>query len=314
MREPATKLLERLIALLDALRNGACDQQQLLEKLWASQAYKSSEHATRMLNRDISYLARLGITIERTNTRPPIYTLRGGLPIYTYNDLRVLALIRDSFDTDHPQYPSIQALLQRLTHDLTVREQQTYAKRTPLRVPIRPAIDYTPYESLIATLEDAITGHHLLQFSYRSSRGHTRLHKRVEPLEIEYYDRHFYLVAYLYTMQQVIDFRIDRIRTDDTFQVGAAVPPHLRHERSYITFRYRLAANLAQGEISQRFHQQTIVEVLPNGDVIIEAQGRSSFFIRRTLLKYAANAELLSPDWLRAELANEIRALGELYE
>jgi predicted DNA-binding transcriptional regulator YafY len=87
----------------------------------------------------------------------------------------------------------------------------------------------------------------------------------------------------------------------------------MAHERRFITFRYRLAAVLAQGEISQRFMNQRIIERLPSGDVIIEAEGRSEFFIRRTLLRYAGNAELLEPAWLREQMATDVAALTRLY-
>jgi len=93
------------------------------------------------------------------------------------------------------------------------------------------------------------------------------------------------------------------------------LPPYLSrtHARQTIIFRYRLAAVLARGEISRRFEEQRIVERLPNGDVVIEAEGRSDFFIVQTLLRYRANAELLWPDWLREKMAAEVRGLAGVY-
>jgi predicted DNA-binding transcriptional regulator YafY len=68
---------------------------------------------------------------------------------------------------------------------------------------------------------------------------------------------------------------------------------------------------LARGEISQRFEDQRVVERLPNGDVIIKAAGRSDFFIVRTLLRYAGNAELLEPEWLREQMVEEVGRLAD---
>lgn len=312
--QPDTKLTRRLKALLAALRAGACDQPTLLQRLAASHAYPNTAHVARMVARDITYLAALGIHITQSTTRPPIYTLHGGTPTYTHDELRLLALIRDSFDPRHPQYEALHALLARLTANLTPAEHTHYTTRVALHIPMNPAIDYTPYRSLIQRLETAIATNHLLQFTYRATHGHERLHKQVEPLALEYYENHFYLVGYSYVVQHVFDYRIDRICDNTSLRLLHTIPPPMRHVREYITFRYRLAARLAQGEISQRFHNQRIIETLPNGDVIIEAEGRSPFFIRRTLLKYAANAELLAPAWLRAELAAEVAALAALYQ
>ena len=87
----------------------------------------------------------------------------------------------------------------------------------------------------------------------------------------------------------------------------------MAHARHAVSFRYRLAAVLARGEISQRFENQRIVEHLPNGDVIIEAEGRSDFFIVQTLLRYRANAELLEPAWLREKMVQEVRGVAGVY-
>src|SRR5437870_13426978 len=87
----------------------------------------------------------------------------------------------------------------------------------------------------------------------------------------------------------------------------------MEHARRSVTFRYRLAAALARGEISQRFESQRVVERLSSGDVIVEAEGRSDFFIIQTLLRYRDNAELLEPAWLREKLIAEVRKLAAVY-
>jgi predicted DNA-binding transcriptional regulator YafY len=175
---------------------------------------------------------------------------------------------------------------------------------------LQPAIDYTPYITLIARLEQAIGARELLRLRYRSSQGRVTTHRRVEPYEIEYYERHFYLVAYSHNSHQIHDFRVDRVEQLESIMRR---PPGEARPRPLIPFRYRLAAVLAQGEISQRFEDQRVVETLPNGDVIVEAHGRSDFFIVRTLLKYAGNAELLWPEDLRAQMRAEAQRIAALY-
>jgi predicted DNA-binding transcriptional regulator YafY len=305
-----TALVRRLSALIDALRAGPLARHELLAQL--GDAYPRTDSARRMLDRDIEHLKTLGITIARSSTRPPIYTLSGGTPIFSVDDLRALALIRDTFGDRHPESAAIHALLDMLTAGLDQEQRAAYARRQALRAPLQPAIDYTRHAATIARLELAISRREIVGFRYTNSQGQSSTHM-VEPYEIEYYERHFYLIAYHLTSRQLLDYRMDRVSGIRTVQT---LPAHLSRtrERPAITFRYRLAAVLARGEISQRFEQQRIVERLPNGDVIIEAQGRSDFFIRRTLLKYAGNAEVLWPEWLRAQMAAEVRQLAELYQ
>ncbi|MFV9505877.1 MAG: helix-turn-helix transcriptional regulator [Oscillochloridaceae bacterium umkhey_bin13] len=306
--KPSTRLITRLHALLAALQDGPVSLAVLRERLQI--AYPTGDSARRMLERDLVYLAALGIHVERTDP-PPGYLLRGGSPCYTQAELRTLALIRDSFDAHHPQFRAISLLLERLTANLTERERQWYAPHTLRRAPVRPAIDYAPYADLIDQFEQAILVRQPVRFTYRPASGRVRRHDYVEPYAIEFYERHFYLVAYSSLHRRINDFRLDRI--SDLHGHDHRLAPGLERTRPLLTFRYRLDAALAQGELSQRFEQQRVLERLPNGDLIIEAQGRSDFFIIQTLLRYRAHAELLDPPELRARMIEEVRALAELY-
>lgn len=303
---PYTRLTKRLQKLLEALRDGPLTRSALLARL----EYRPGDSGRRVLDRDLKHLATLGIVVERSG-RPRLYTLRGGLPVFTKEEIRTLALIRDTFDARHPQATRIAALLERLTGGLTEQERRMYKQHVVRSAPIRPAIDYSPYAEVIEKLEHAIAVRQPVSFCYRSASGKSKHYPWVEPSDIEFYDRHFYFVGLPRGKEQMYDFRIDRI--SELVGLDQRLPPGTERKRPLITFRYRLAAMLAQGGISERFENQRVIERLPNGDVIIEAQGRSEFFVIQTLLRYRANAELLEPAELRARMAREVRGLMELY-
>lgn len=302
-------MLLRLSAVLDILQRGPIALPELLKRL--EHVYTTPESTRRMLRRDLEALNTLGLRIERSSTRPPIYTLFGTAPLFTEQELRALALIRDSFGERHPQATSIHALLARLTAQLNPEKQRIYSCRQTSNAPVQPAIDYTPYANRIMRLEQAISVGELLCLHYRNSHGTLTRHPRIEPHEIEFYERHFYLVAYSQPQRQSYDLRIDRIEQIESVM---HLPPGSTHTPALISFRYRLSATLLQSGMSQRFIKQELVEELANGDVIIEAQGRNAFFIIQTLLRYRAHAELLEPAWLRERMIAEVQALARLYE
>jgi hypothetical protein len=304
----STAIILRLRALLDALRDGPLAYPDLIACLGA--AYTTSESARRMISRDIAHLAALGIAIQRSRDTPPVYTLRGGAPAYGDVDLLTLTVLRDSVGPNHPYAGHIAELLGRLAAGLSDAQRATYDGHRAGGAPVQPAIDYGPHATRIADLERAIATRWLLRLRYRNSRGDETTHRMVEPYAIEYYDRHYYLVAYSHNSGQIHDLRVDRILEVERLHT---LPPGSERARPRVVFRYRLAAILAQGELSQRFDTQRVVERLDNGDVIIEAEGRSDFFIIQTLLRYRSNAELLGPPELRARMAEEVRKLGELY-
>lgn len=304
--------LDRFQALIIALRDGPLALPELVQRLGATYPAHSESRRV-MLSRDIQNLHDiLGIVITKTNTRPPIYTLLGGTPHFTDENLRALALFRDSFGPRHPEFAKVQQFLDVVTGRLSEVQRQVFTTRQSSNAPLNPAIDYTPHAATIARIEQAISQREVISFAYQNTRGQKCTHS-AEPYEVEYYEHHFYMVGYHHETRQVIDYRIDRIK--DIASVHT-LPPHLSrtHERTGVRFRYRLAAILASNGISQRFENQCVVERLANGDAIIEADGRSDFFVVRTLLKYAGNAEILEPAWLREKMREEVRKIAALYE
>ncbi|GAB4212822.1 MAG: hypothetical protein OHK0022_49130 [Roseiflexaceae bacterium] len=308
---PDSVRVARWLDLLAALRGGPLRRDELLARLGS--AYAPGDSGRRTLARDAENLGLLGIRIKISNNRPPVYTLVGPLPIFTEDELRALALVRDSFGARHPQSKPVRTLLERLTNELEPDERRIYQRRQALRVPLEPAIDYTPHAKLIERLEAAVSIRQRLTFAYRSlGSSEPRVHT-VEPIDIEFRDRHFYLVVYSLLGNQVYDLRIDRIIVDARFKELDRIPPGTEHQRKPVTFRYRLAAALARDGLSQRFDNQRVIETLPNGDVVVEAEGRSDFFIIQTLLRYGSRAVLLSPPELKAQILGEIERMCELY-
>lgn len=142
-------------------------------------AYPRTASARPIVDRDVKRLAELGIVIEISRTRPPIYTLHGGAPTFDAADLRALAIIRDTFGDRHPQAADMRTLLDRLTSQLGETDRRIYQRRQALRAPVQPAIDYTPYGALIADLEDVIGKRQMASFAYHpGGQVRTTLHRK----------------------------------------------------------------------------------------------------------------------------------------
>ena len=303
-----TGIATRWQALIECLKNGPQHRAAILAAL--SDFYLQNDSGRRSLQRDVQNLNQLGISIEYQKAGQ-LYTLRGGTPHFDADDARLLALIRDSFGNQHPQAQTMRELLARLTAALTPEVQQVYQRRQSIHAPLDPAVDYEPFTEQIALLDSAISGQRLIEFYYQRPSREPILHPRVEPQMIEFYDRHYYLVGYSFKTHEFYDFRLDRI---SEIRLLESQPAHLFHTRALTPFRYRLDAMIATGGMSQRFEEQEIIAREPDGSLIINAKGRSDFFIIRMLLKYGAGAELLEPAWLRQQMRLEIEQLAKRYE
>src|SRR5690349_3733147 len=77
MRESATSFVQRAQLLLAALAFSPLAQEPLAESVGAYYRTTSADNRYRMLRRDIDHLRELGFLIDKSSTRPPIYSLNG---------------------------------------------------------------------------------------------------------------------------------------------------------------------------------------------------------------------------------------------
>lgn len=311
VNESPYALIPRLVKTLRALQqHSPATARALCEAI--SAGAPAGESDQRRITRDIRALRELGFQIEERG-RPIMFTLRGWPgPSFSNEELHTLALIREAFGTQFPHSSAVHQLLDRLTTSLSQPQRRIYQRRSALRVPLHTAIDYQPYEKLILWLEESITNRHQIAFDYHSvtSKAVVR-HDPLDPYEIEYFHNHFYLVAYSYRWGYTQEFRIDRIvENERSPQRLPTLIPGMR-ERRLVTFTYRLPARFVEHGISERFTilDCTIKEETDGEWAYIKAQGRSDFWIIRTLLAYAENAVIVEPPWLREKYLETVRKM-----
>ncbi len=302
----------RLMQLRDLLRTGPRDFRAVAEELPGT--YDDGEAGKRRFRRDVHNLGALGYAVERTG-RPARWLISGGPSFVSDEDVEAMAHVRDAFATGHPQAPAVQRWLQKLSGQLSDGQAKRWRRRPALRVPLRPAIDYTASSSLIEWLETAIDKQQQIAFLYRAPTSATLVpHRRLDPYEIEYTDRHFYLLAFDYDRGTTLTFRVDRIVQDRAERSPELLRSHQqpRHEPKPIHFTYRLPAALADSGVSERF---TIHAVHKDEQyVIIEASDPSEFKIVRVLLGYGESALLLDgPPSLVQRMREKVALMSRQY-
>lgn len=304
-------LVDRLAMLCKLLRSGPQRDQDILDSL---AHYPEGASGKRQLRRDLGSLKALGYHIIRLR-EPRRLALVSGPCVLADEDVDALTYIREAFAQGHPLSPAIEQLLNRLTTQLPDPQQQRWQRRPALRVLITPAIDYTPYGSLLRRLDACITERAQISFLYKA-RGQPSpvRHERLDPYDLEYTDRHFFLLAYSYTTGTVLTFRLDRIIDDPTQRSPERLPSRQqpRREPPPIRFTYRLPASFAEGGVSERF---TTHRVHREGDaVFVDASDTSEFRIMRTLLGYGEFAVLVDgPDTLMRRMREVVTRMAENY-
>lgn len=307
-------VIERLLRLRDLLRREPRSSAEVLAKM--PDDYADGEAGRRQLRRDLHNLEALGYIIQRQG-RPVQFFIAAGTPILSDEDISTLAYLRDMFTSVHPLSRRVHQLINHLTRHLTEKQCRQWQRRAALCMPLSPALDYRGSEDLLSWLEQTILNRRQIGFLYHSKRGEqrsARWHPRVDPYEIEYTDRQFFLVAYSYQYHAILTYRIDRI-IQDTRQDSPRLLATLqlpRRERKPIFFTYRLPASFADGGVSERFTIHAVHH--HESSVIIEASDTSEFRIVRTLLAYGEHALLLdAPPSLLERMRKTVAAMYGCY-
>jgi predicted DNA-binding transcriptional regulator YafY len=308
-------VIDRIMRLCDILRTQPLGIADILARM--PDDYPDSDSGKRKIRRDIHSLERLGYHIQRQG-KPARFFVTTSAPVLANEDVRTLVALRESFPERHPLSARVQQLLAMLTSNLSARQQKLWQRRATLRMPLGPALDYSAYEGLLLWLDEAIVNRRQIGFLYKSKgkeMHEARWHPRVDPYDIEYTDRQFYLIGYSYDYHTILTFRINRIVQDEAQQSPQLLPSmqHPKRERKAISFTYRLPVSFTDGGVSERF---TIHSVEQDGDFVrVYASDTSEFRIIRVLLGYGEHALLLDgPPSLMERMRSTVSKMYALYQ
>lgn len=259
--------------------------------------YTADASGQRKLLRDIEALQAIGYTIEqRTQPAPPHWHIRIGPPLLSDQDVQALRYIRAAFPIGSPYTPPVAQLLEALTAQLTPAQRQVWQRPLAVQLAVAPVQDYQHTAALLQWLEQAIRDRHQISLRYHArQREHPIWHPRLDPYQIVYQDEQFFLEAYSYGRNRILQFRLDRIVYDPHGDEPSPVrlPSLYQGKRTptEIIFRYKLTASFTREGVSARF---TIIEVEEREGVsIITASHPNELHIIRTLLAYGEHARLL---------------------
>lgn len=166
-----------------------------------------------------------------------------------------------------------------------------------------------------------------LRLLYYSAHRDAEGERVVQPYHLHHWRGEPYLIAWCEWRQAFRDFFLGRIREwtllpsadafarDQAFDVEAYLCPGfaLHHGEALVTVRVRFSPYQARWVRERRYHaSQRCTEVLDGSlEMTLEVAGTAE--VRRWLLGYGAEVEVLEPPSLRAEMAAEVKKLGKIY-
>ena len=88
---------------------------------------------------------------------------------------------------------------------------------------------------------------------------------------------------------------------------------HLQRGQEQVTVRSRFSAYQARWVRERQYHPSQQIEELPDGGLILTAQVAGTEEVKRWLMGYGADVEVLEPAALREQIRQEIEILQKIY-
>jgi predicted DNA-binding transcriptional regulator YafY len=277
------------------------------KRVTAKELAERFEVSTRTIYRDIDTIGLAGI---------PVYTEKGkGGGISLLPDF----VLNKSILSDREQNEILSALqgLSQITETGHVlKKLSAIFNRT---VANWLEVDFTDWsfagEDLWGAFKTAILEKRITEFDYYSTYGE-KTHRRVEPLQLWFKSKAWYLKGFCLIKNDVRLFKLTRIRdltvTDELYEerdLLAFPPPPERPERRKrdITLRLRIAPEMTYRVLDEFAHD--VEEQQPDGSFIVKVSWPEDEWVYGTILSFGEYIEVLEPAHIREIVCDKARKI-----
>jgi len=193
-----------------------------------------------------------------------------------------------------------------------------------LEVGIKSRKPYRRFQQTLSRVHEAVQRQCHIVIDYLTMSRNELTRRRVAPYKVWFYDETFYLIAHCELRGDIRLFAVERIESinllDSRFEIPEGFDAEAFMQSSFGVFQgvpvkvqIRFSPQAA-GYIKERiWHPSQVLTPAPDGGVIFSAEVAGIEEIKIWILKWGAAAEVLAPQALRRELADEARAMMKKY-
>lgn len=175
----------------------------------------------------------------------------------------------------------------------------------------------------------AVHRRHRMHLLYHGLHRDKETDRVVQPLHLHQDRGEWYLIAHCELRTDLRTFHLSRVKHHMLLEPEAAFTRpadfdgdaliaqgfHLRHggtER--VTVRVRFTPYQARWIREREYHPSQTVEALPEGGLLLSLSVAGTSEVKRWILSFGPEAEVLEPASLRAEIADDLTSLQKIYE
>lgn len=193
-----------------------------------------------------------------------------------------------------------------------------------LHVGERPYKRYTDLEHLISAVQEAITENRYIYILYYALSRKAESQRCIAPYKVWYLDGTFYLIAYCTLRKDTRIFALDRIKDlklmNDHFEPPAPEAVDQLMKSSFgvfrgdaVTVKILFSPRVAEYIREKVWHETQELNTHQDGSVCFTAEVAGTDEIRFWLLQWGADAQVLQPESLKAEVKAEAKKMMALY-
>ncbi|MGH9322502.1 MAG: helix-turn-helix transcriptional regulator [Vicinamibacteria bacterium] len=254
-----------------------------------------------------------------TRQLPPPFTLSEIMALYFARALSKPLKGTPVHDPLDAAFRKIGSLLPPETKAMLDRLEKGFVSRTG------PYKDYRRHRELLELVTRAQNQGRVLAVRYRSYARQETTERRISPYRLCYFRGGLYVIGHDDRRGEVRTFALERIQkaeaTSERFQVPASFDFETYMESALGIFRgpeirLRIAfrGTSAPAILERQWHPSQRIESRRDGTVVLSLQVADTLELRRWIMSFGAEAEVLEPVSLRTEIRDELQSLLDQLE
>jgi len=187
-----------------------------------------------------------------------------------------------------------------------------------------PSGDYSDKGELFRSINRAIKDNRVLRMEYYTFSRDELTTRDVEPYHLVFNDGFWYLVAFCHQREEILLFRVDRIKNLETTNTGFELPPGFNikdymgsawgmERGEEFSFSVRFYGDGARFVRETKFHPSQQIEEEDDGSIIFTAKACGLKTVSRWLLSFGDEVEVLEPASLKDMIKQKLKLASERY-
>ena len=186
---------------------------------------------------------------------------------------------------------------------------------------------YTVDESLFRKVVNALFTKRSLAIQYYSPHKDERTNRKIIPLHLLDYMGNWHLISFCKLKKGLRNFALSRIEECNYIDEKISLPTDLPPIKTYIRKTFGIFHGGQNQDVSLKFspkasravkkqiwHKNQKIKELKNGSIILSVPVAYFTEIKREILKYGAEVEVLKPLRLKKEIIEEIKKMKKIYQ